>query len=343
MKIRAVALAITVGVAGLLPGAVAAADGTEGSDTFEARATAEAFRFNFGAPSFLFVDRFVDFGSPVAEASVDSLGRSKAWASDPFPGDLPVVMPGTLAGLTRLPNPGNYPFFVASSYPATPERKVEAPGLVLTAKSEENRSSAAARHGGVADDSAVLFSEATGVVEYTPATGAVQAESKAVARHIDIGGVLRIGIMESSAKVHQTPGQPAVSESSFRADLVSVAGQAVGVSSKGLTIAGTNNPLPDGSPMAEALKSAHITVEYVQAVNSPGEVTSPGLVVTQRFQVPQGPEMISTLVLGRSVAKVSIGDVVVAADESGGAPGDAAPAPQATMPWSRSRRMASTV
>jgi hypothetical protein len=344
MKIRAVAFAVIAGAAALLPGAVASADDAAvGSDTFDAQATAEAFRYSFGSPGFLVVERYADFGSPVAAAAIDSLGRSTAYASDPFPGETAVAGPGTLAGVTGLPNPGNYPFYVASSYPATPEGNFQQPGYALKAKSDEARSSATALHGGAANDSALLYAEATSTAEYTPATGAVLAQSKAVARQVDIGGVLKIGTMESSAKVTQTPGKEPVRDSSFRADFVSVAGQAVGVTAKGLTIAGTNTPLPDGSQMAQALKSAHITVQYLQAADSPGEVTSPGLVITQRFPVPQGPEMVSTLVLGRSAAKVSIGDAVTAAGQSGGSTGGAAPSPQGTTPRSRSRWIASAV
>lgn len=308
MKLRAVVLAATAGLAMVLPGGVASAEEpTTGSDTFDALASAEVFRYQFGSPGFLVVERYIDFGAPVAQASIDSLGRSSAFASDPYPGETFVAGPGTLSGVTGLPNPGNYPFYVATSYPAKPENNYEVPGYWLKAKSEELQSTSSAGHGGASGDSAVFFAEAASAVNYTPTTGAVEAQSKATARHIDIGGVLKIGSMDTSAKVSQVPGQDAVRESTFRVDFVSIAGQAVGLSAKGLTLAGSNAPLPDGSPMAQALKNANITVQYLQAANQPGEVTSPGLLITQRFQVPQGPEMITTLVLGRAVARVAIG------------------------------------
>jgi hypothetical protein len=311
MRFRAVVLAATAGLAMVLPTAVAAADESPtGSDTFDALATAEAFRYQLGSPGFLVVERYIDFGAPVAEASIDSLGRSSAFASDPYPGDTFIAGPGTFSGVTGLPNPGNYPFYVATSYPAKPESTYDEPAYQLKAKSEEVQSTSIAQHGGASGDSAVFFAEATSTVDYTPATGAVKAQSKALARQLDIGGVLKIGSMDTSATVSQVPGQEAVRESTFRVDFVSIAGQAVGISAKGLTLAGSNAPLPDGSPMAQALKNANISVQYLQAANQPGEVTSPGLVITQRFKVPQGPEMISTLVLGRAVARVAIGDAV---------------------------------
>ena len=295
------------------------------------------------------VERYADFGAPVAQSSIDSLGRSTAFASDPYPGETFIAGPGTVAGVTGLPNPGNYPFYVATSYPATPDGALDGPGYRLQAKSEESRSASTARHGGASGESAVFFAESTSGVELTPATGAVLAQSAAVVRQVDIGGVLKIGTMNTSAKVSQVPGQEAVRESSFKVDAVSIAGQAVGISSKGLTLAGTNNPLPDGSPMMAALKSANITVQYLQAANQSGEVTSPGLVITQRFPVPQGPEMITTLVLGRAVARVAIGDAVVAGQADDGSSGDGETGTQsatagrepdrATAPPSRSSRM----
>ena len=346
MKFRAAALAAIAGLTLVLPAAVASADDTStGSDTFEASSAAEAFRYQFGSPGFLVVEQYADFGSPVARAAIDSLGRSTAFASDPFPGDTFIAGPGTLSGVTGLPNPGNYPWFVATSYPATPEGSYSQPGHVLKAKSEETRSMSTASHGGAQGDSAVLFAEATSRVDYTPATGAAAASSKAVARQIDIGGVLKIGNMDTSAKVTQLPGQDAVRESTFRADFVSIAGQAVGISPKGFTVAGTNNPLPDGSPMVAALKSANISVQYLQAVNQPGEVTSPGLVITQRFPVPQGPEMVSTLILGRAMAKVAIGDAVVAGgtadSENAGPSSEGGGSAQATAPSRRRAWIAS--
>lgn len=356
MRFRAAVLAAIAGLAMLVPAAVgtaAADDTTVGSDTFDALATAEAFRYQFGSPGFLVVERYADYGAPVAQSSIDSLGRSSAFASDPYPGETFIAGPGTLSGVTGLPNPGNYPFYVATSYPATPDGSLEGPGYQLQAKSEESRSASTARHGGTSGESAVSFAEANSAVDLTPATGAVQARSAAVVRQVDIGGVLKIGTMNTSAKVSQVPGQEAVRESSFQVDAVSIAGQAVGISSKGLTLAGTNNPLPDGSPMMAVLKSANITVQYLQAANQSGEVTSPGLVITQRFPVPQGPEMITTLVLGRAVARVAIGDAVVsgqAGDEpspsgDGSAGSQTATAgrepDQATAPQFRSSRMSS--
>lgn len=349
MKLRVALLVATLGLGSLAPAAAAAEEetvlGGMGFSTFDAVATAEGFRYHFGSPGFLVVERYVDFGAPVASSSIDSLGRSQAFASDPYPGETFIAGPGTVSGVTGLPNPGNYPFFVASSYPATPDAKLTQPGYELAAHSEEVSSNAKATHGGTSGDSAVLFAEATSAVRHAPETGVVEAVSAATARSIEIGGVLRIGSVNTSAKVTQAPGAEAVGESTFQVDAVSIAGQPVGISAKGLTMPGGSTPLPDGSPLVGALKGANISVRYLEAVKERGQVTSPGLVVTQRFQVPAGPEMTSTLVLGRAVARVAVDDAAASAspDQAEKAPGSGeggvspGPAPSAWVARGRTR------
>src|ERR1041384_2164151 len=83
--------------------------------SYEAVASAEGFRFSWGAPGFVAVDTFIDGGGPVSQSVIDGLGNSRAFASLPYPGDLAISGPGLLAGLTGLPSPPPYPFYVQSS------------------------------------------------------------------------------------------------------------------------------------------------------------------------------------------------------------------------------------
>ncbi len=134
------------GAAGLLAAAVlgVATDVARGEEapaqptSYEAVASAEGFRFSFGAPGFVAVDTFIDGGGPVSQSVIDGLGNSRAFASLPYPGDLAITGPGLVAGLTGLPSPPPYPFYVSSSHPTTPEGKVEQPGYALNANSTES-------------------------------------------------------------------------------------------------------------------------------------------------------------------------------------------------------------
>src|SRR5262245_28244533 len=94
------------------------------ASSYEGVASAEGFRFSFGAPGFVAVDTVVDGGGPVSQSVIDGLGNSRGFAALPYPGDLAITGPGLVAGLTGLPSPPPYPFYVSSSHPTAPEAKV---------------------------------------------------------------------------------------------------------------------------------------------------------------------------------------------------------------------------
>jgi hypothetical protein len=284
-----------------------AAHGQSEATAFQATASAEGVRIGVAAPSFVVVDQLVDVGVPVAQSTVDGLGNSKAFASNPYPGELAISLPGTLAGVTGLPNPGNYPLYAASSYPTTPEAHFSQPNYDLSAKSAEQSSDAVASAGGSAADSSVGAAKATATSRRAADSGAVSAEAVSTADAVNLaGGALRIGAIRATAKVTRRPGAAPVRSSSLSADGVSVGGQSVGFNDKGLVIAGTSTPIPDGSPIAQVLAGANISVRYLKGIADPDGVVSPGLVITQRQQVPQGPMLIVTYVFGRAVAHASL-------------------------------------
>jgi hypothetical protein len=98
------------------------------------------------------------------------------------------------------------------------------------------------------------------------------------------------------------PGHPLIRESSFHVEGVSISGQAVGFTEKGLIIAGTDQPLPDASPVAKILEQHKISVQYLQPINDSDGVISAGLRVTYEQQVPAGPAVSLSYVFGRVVA-----------------------------------------
>jgi hypothetical protein len=335
-------VAVTVlllGVAGTI-----AAHGESEATSFQATASAEGVRIGVAAPNFVVVDQLVDVGVPVAQSTVDGLGNSKAFASNPYPGELAISGPGTIAGLTGLPNPGNYPLYAATSYPTTTEAHFSQPNYDLSAKSAEQSSDAVASAGGSAADSSVGAVKATATSRRAADSGAVSAEAISTADAVNLaGGALRIGAIRATAKVTRRPGAVPVRSSSLSADGVSVAGQSVGFNDKGFVVAGTSTPIPDDSPVASALAGANISVRYLKGIADPDGVVSPGLVITQRQQVPQGPTLIVTYVFGRAVAHASLTSaasaVAGAVPIAGGSgpegvvesPGSAAPAPIADV------------
>ena len=115
----------------------------ESQAAFTATAAADGARFAMTVPNAPGTNTPIDGGGPSAQATVSSIGASQAFASLPYPGDLPVRLPGLLAGV-GVPGVPQYPFYAASDHPTAPDASLEAPGYSLRAASREDRSSAEA-------------------------------------------------------------------------------------------------------------------------------------------------------------------------------------------------------
>jgi hypothetical protein len=293
--------------------------------SYEAVASAEGFRFSWGAPGFVVVETFIDGGGPVSQSVIDGLGNSRAFASLPYPGDLAISGPGLLASLTGLPSPPPYPFYVASSHPTTPEAKVGQPGYELAATSTESTSKGSTMTGGGSGSEANASSIGKTVTDAETSrdatSGVVTAVASGSADVINIGGVLRIGQVVALAKVTRGPGSEPTREASFAIYGITIAGQSVGLSEKGFTLGGTNTPIPQGNPLLEVLKQAKITVTYLSRIDNQDGVVSPGLVVRHEQAAPSGPTMVFRYVFGQMAASAtvsgsptSIGDSLPALD-----------------------------
>jgi hypothetical protein len=299
-------LAVTLVIGGALAPAARAEEAAEApySGEFQAVAKASGFRQLFGSPGRFALDYYADSGSPVAETLMNGVGTSTALASAPYPGATAANGSGTLAGFTGLPNPGDYPFFVQSSFPATPKAERTFPGLQLTARSDELSSSAVAMSGGSGPGALIAHNLAEGVVRATEHN--IGAQARSVTTGIAIGDVLRIAEVRATAAVKRGPHGETQREDSFDVTGVFVAGQAVALSQKGFTVAGTSTPLPDSSPMREALREHGISVRYLQAVETADGVVSSGLIVSQTMAGPDGgAPVVLELVLGQASASIS--------------------------------------
>lgn len=278
--------------------------------SYEALASAEGVRVSFGAPGFAAVDTFIDGGGPISQSVIDGLGNSQAFAALPYPGDLAISGPGLVAGLTGLPSPPAYPFYVSSSHPTVPESKLAQPGYELAATSSASESKAATMTGGGAgsgDGASKIGSTVTNAVtSRDAASGMVTAVATGTADIINIGGVFRIGQVDSLAKVTRGPGTEPTREASFVINGMTIAGQTVGFSDKGFTFGGTNTPIPPGNPLLEALKQAKISVEYLARIDNPDGVVSPGLVIRQEQATPGGPTMVFRYVFGQMAASATV-------------------------------------
>jgi hypothetical protein len=289
--------------------------------SYTAVAAADGARTAVSSPGFLVVER-ADGGAPAAQAIVDSLGTSTAYAGYPYPGDTAMsLLP--IAGAPR----GTYPLTAESSFPAAPASKRETPAVTLTATSAYRTSSANAQAGASGQDkSSAGLTQARASVGCAE-TGEITAASENKAESLDfVEGTLRVGRVRSFAKVViDAAGRPNV-ESDLEVTGATVAGQTVSFTGDGLVIGSGATALPE-TPLSKVLDDAGIKVTYVAAHRQEdGQgVVAPALQIQMTREVVGGAPTVVTYTFGRAFASASAAagtGVSSGSDTSGIPPGD---------------------
>src|SRR4051812_7782226 len=190
-----VLVVVTMTVGPLARGAIAAARADEQAGApsgYVAVAEADGVRTTTVATGGPLTSVPVDVGSPVAQATFDSLGSSRAFASQAYPGDEVVTLPGTVAGVTNgAANLPHYPLIAQSDAPATPSSNVDAPGTSLRADSSSTESKASATSGAQSGDDRAGLTSSEAHIALT-ADGAVTASAANDAEALTFGP-LRFG------------------------------------------------------------------------------------------------------------------------------------------------------
>ena len=295
---------LTMATALALPAGAVGAEESAQAASLQARAVADGLRIGFGMPKFLIVEQFIDGGGPVAEAVTDPL-TNRGFASLPYPGDNGIGGPGTVAGLIGAPSPPSYPFYVASSYPSQEKASWGQEGWKLEARSNDTSSRAVAQGGSMGAQAAVLGSSAEAETSRDAVTGGVLARASATVDGFRIGEVFSIGRASSSARSSRSAAGEATRESSFRMDGMSIGGQAVSFSPAGFALAGQKTPLPDSSPLLQALAAQGVSLTYLAPVETADGVTSAGLRITHTVKLASGQTIRTTFTLGRSSAQTA--------------------------------------
>ncbi|HYT39257.1 MAG TPA: hypothetical protein VEN99_07095, partial [Acidimicrobiia bacterium] len=295
---------VALGAAGVVAVGLTAA-GAAGADAirFSASATADGGRLAFLVPGASVSDQIIDGGGPVAQADLDSLGSSRAFASTPYPGELGVIGPGIVASLINAPQPPPYPFIAQSRHPSTPEQHVEyGQFFKLQARSEETSSSATALTSDFGGDAKVFASRAEAKVASTGDEVAASASNRFEGL---VAGPLQIASVVSSAAVNRAPGSDATRSSSLVVTGASINGQAVGFSDKGFVVGANATPLPPSDPLLKALAGAGVTVTYLSPEATPSGVVAPGLRIVTVREIPGAARTATlALTLGRASATV---------------------------------------
>jgi hypothetical protein len=309
------ALLLTAAGASLLPGAAHADE----SRSLVAVASASGMRVGYSIPDQFAVSQFIDGGGPVAQASLDSTGKSIGFGSLPYPGENAVAAPGVLTLATKVPVP-SYPFYAEASYPVTPSSEVKDPSGAydLSARAEQHKAEglAAVEFGGAPSipgtprtpgPVARVVSTASGTID----AGATKVTAVSVGEGFRFGdGLLTIASGTSRSVTTYAPG---AAKPETKNELViegaKVGDQAVTIGPDGVHPAGQSIRYPGGADQVnQALSAAGITVRTLSPQNGEGSATTEALQVTVKHPVP-GSKVWGTLVyeFGASSSSITFG------------------------------------
>jgi len=306
------AAVFVVTLAGSLPfasGEVASSDCDSAYDVYSAVSAAAGMQLRTTPSVFLPVND-ADAGLPTAQSHVGSLSGSQAFAGVPYSeavaGNLGVA--GNQLGHPLTPN--DVPVFSSSKYPGVTHDEKSEPAYALSTTAAADKATAQSTAGGPTSATA---SGGRTEVDSTTECGAGAVMHAVADNDVDavtVAGTLRIGNVHSHAEARLGPtGAPTLS-GSMQVEGVSILGQQVAVTDKGLVVAGTTVPLPDGSPLRQALDSAGIDLLYLAAEQDPakGAIVAPGLQITVTTPLPEGVgtgTVVTTLTLGQAFAATS--------------------------------------
>ena len=280
-------------IAGPLGVSARGADGFAG--TFGAVASADAVRVTWIVPHAPASDTVLDFGGPSAQAALDSIGGSQAFASFPYPGENAVTAPALIAGASggqiNLPS---YPFWVGSSYPVSPKAESGSGPYAIKAESTDTTSTSSASVGLDSGGQAALgLAKSQASTVATPEGVTSQASTEVSAFAV---GPLKIAQVISTAKAVFN-GQTVTRDADTKVTGAMVGETPIAFTSKGLTVG--SSPVPaDPKPVMDALAAAKIGVEFMPRQDTDTGVVAPTIRVTQRDDAGQS----ITYVLGRTSA-----------------------------------------
>ena len=314
MSLRRLALGVAASalVVAMLPGGPAGAEPFVGS--YAASANADGVRLTFIAPKASLSDTAADVAGPSAQATLDSIGTSRSFASFPYPGETAVTSTGLVRTLSGVPVP-DYPLYANADYPIVPSREIGSGIFALKAESAARRAAAVASVGLAVEGAGTL-----GLVRSTASTDAtgeaVVSEAKSVIESLSIGP-LRLGHVVSTARVLLGPDGQLTRQSGTDVVGATVAGTDVAITSDGLKVGATAVGGPPAAPVGDILAKAGITVELVQAQQLPTGVAAPAVRITQQQQ--SGTKLIYVLGAASATARgEGVGSGLANAPESGG-------------------------
>jgi hypothetical protein len=345
-----------VGLAALVPAAPAIGQSDEGAapgyDFSNLHALADGVTVAFNLEGFLPIEDLVGLSSITSESHFGA-GRSDSLAALPDPGDLILTLPGTLSALLGISGLPDYPAAASADASSAPVDDVQiAPdaGLGagrLHAEAADSGSSAYAYIGNQVDTVGLLPSFSVGSIKTTAHTDRVNAttyESVATTTVSDIrllGGLVRISQITSEVTAGIANDKPTAEVTNLTVSGATIAGQAVGITDKGIVGLGSATALaPIIDTLVKPLLDQGIKIRTIAATKAVGDRTATATGGALQIEVPlsvEGYPGVFDLTLGRATAELEVGaltdgSATAAADDGSGLgdailPGDSTPLP----------------
>jgi hypothetical protein len=289
-------LAAVAGLAAISPTAPAGA-----AVNFSGVATADAARVSVIVPNAPATSSIVDTGISSAQAVVTSAGTSRAFGSNPYPGENAVTIHGTLAGFGVAGVPA-YPLYAESIHPGAPKSEIGNGPFHLLATSTATSSEGLATSGQAGDQGNALLTAAMTSVRQGDDGGVTSKAQSKVSGFAT--GPLKIASIASSAESKLPPTGGALERtSSLEVTGISVNDVAVQLTPKGLVVKDQTIPA-DGKAVEDALAKANIKLTYIAREELPNGVVGAGLRVSTQFTVPGSAPSDVVWQFGRSLALI---------------------------------------
>jgi hypothetical protein len=189
-----------------------------------------------------------------------------------------------------LPAVPPYPLFVSSDASSAPSQTVGSGPYQLTANSSRTSSSASATAGfadSLAGNAALIKTNAS--VAPGPDGDVVDTATSDI-QGLTIGP-LTIGEIKSTATEKVASDGTVTPSSSLQISGASVAGIAVSITDKGLSVAGNAVPAPVVDTVNMLLKNQGITVKVINARRFDNAIIAPALEITAPFSLPAIPNV----------------------------------------------------
>jgi hypothetical protein len=276
-----------------------------------------------------------------ALASLDSVGDSSAQAGAPYLGPFVQPLLGTVNGLGAGKTPAIPPLpgYVESNYPTTPTATQSNGPYSITASSSQSESKGAVNLGVAQPGSHnSTVSAIADAVAYSDRS--VTATGSAGADLLNIGGILDVGNVSSTVTMTEQGSAPPKITTHTNLGTITVIGIPIGISQDGISVLGSNVPLPTNvlsHAVNQALTAAGISVSYLPATTTkvPGtdivqSVDSAAVRVSYIQNVPsQGPVTVD-LLLGH--VKLSVANSATGPADSAGPGGGPRSSPGGNSP-----------